>query len=121
MLAAILAVAGTGTATGGSEEAAQMLDGYSWSDSTWKNRLSKLRKWMKICEENGRSPMPATEGDFIAFIGYLSLNVKVGTVSARQYVTDILRYHEDGGFNSDKDEADARVYAVIREEDGSCA
>lgn len=98
--ATVLSKTGTGTATGGAEAAAELLAYYGWSDGTWRNRLSQLRRWMVFCDEDGRCPRPATEGDVLAYIGYLSIEGKVGPRSVRQYVTSISRYHEDGGFES---------------------
>lgn len=77
-----------------------MLAEYSWTESTRKNLVSQLRKWLMFCEDEGRSALPASEGDVLAFIGYLSLEGRVGPRSARQYVTSVSRYHEDAGYMS---------------------
>lgn len=56
--------------TGGGEAAAQLLMSYGYSQSTWSNRVSPLRKWLAFCDEEGRVPLPANEGDVLAYIGY---------------------------------------------------
>lgn len=61
---------------------------------------NQLLKWLVFCDEEGRQSLPAEEGDLLAFIGYLSLEGRVGPQSARQYVTSVSRYHEDSDFQS---------------------
>lgn len=85
---------------GGAEAAADMLAEYGWSERTWKNRSSQLRKWIAFCDDEGRKALPAEEGDVLAFIGYLSLEGRVGPASAPQYVSAVSRYHEDFGYPS---------------------
>lgn len=97
MKATVLAKAGVNTTTGGAEAAADLLAGHGWSDGTWTNRLSQIRRWLAFCDEDERTAR--TEGDILAYIGYLSLDGKGGPVSARQYFTAVSRYHEDGGSN----------------------
>ena len=53
-----------------------------------------------FCDEEGREPLPASEGDVLAYVGYLSLEGRVGPSSARQYVSAVSRYHVDAGYNS---------------------
>lgn len=98
--ATVLARAGAGAATGGAEAAADLVAGSGWSEGTWKNRLSQVRRWLAFCDEDDRTARPASEGDVLAYIGYLSLDGRVGPVSARHYVSAVSRYHEDGGFES---------------------
>lgn len=75
-----------------------MLILYGWSEVKLTNRLNQVRRWLVFCEEDGTTAIPATEGDVLAYIGHLSLEGKVGLVSARHYVTAVSKYHEDGGF-----------------------
>lgn len=60
--------------------------------------MTQLRKWLLFCDGEGRSPLPASEGDVLAYIGYLSLDGRVGPRSAHQYVTTVSRCHEDAGY-----------------------
>lgn len=53
-----------------------------------------------FCNEEGRSVLPAGEGDVLAFIGYLSLEGRVGPTLAGQYLSAISRYHENAGYES---------------------
>lgn len=85
---------------GSGEEAARLLSEFGWTAGTWKNRTSQLRKWLAFCDEEGRQSLPAEEGDVVAYVGYLSLEGRVSSRSARQYITTISRYHEDAGFPS---------------------
>lgn len=89
----VLHRAGAGQVTGGAEEAARLLQDYGWSSGTWTNRSSQLSRWLAFCDEEDRCPLPATEGDVLAYIGYLSLEGRVGATSLPQYVTAISRYH----------------------------
>lgn len=72
---AVLARAGYDTPTGGFVEAARLLWCYGWSDSTWINRSSQVRKWLTFADEDDRYPLPATEGDVLVELGFLSLRV----------------------------------------------
>lgn len=53
-----------------------------------------------FCDKEGGSSLPADKGNMLAFIGYLSLEGRVGPRSAPQYVSAIWRYHEDSEFKS---------------------
>lgn len=77
-----------------------MLAEFGWAESTWANRLAQVRKWLTFCDEDGRDPLPAEEGDVLAFIGYLALEGRVGPQSVRQYVSAVSRYHVNHGFAS---------------------
>lgn len=89
----VLSRAGPGLATGGAEEAARLLRDYGWADCTWSNRTSQISKWLRFCDEDDRCPLPATEGDVLAYIGYLSLENRVGGTSLPQYISAVSRYH----------------------------
>lgn len=73
---------------------------FGCSDRTWKNRLSQVRRCLAFFDEDGRTERPASDGEVIAYIWYLYLELKVCLMSARHYVTAVSRYHEDGGFES---------------------
>ncbi|PXF43355.1 hypothetical protein BWQ96_06918 [Gracilariopsis chorda] len=88
------------TGTGAKERAAELLAEYGWTDEKWKNRVSQLHKWLFFFDEEGRPALPAGEGEFMAYVGYLSLEGRVWPTSARHYVTTVSRYHEDAGYDS---------------------
>ena len=92
--ATVLSRTGNRTATGGGEEAARILSDFGWASTTWNNRSSQLAKWLRFCDEDDRTPLPASEGDILAYIGYLSLEGRIGATSAPQYISAISRYHE---------------------------
>ena len=46
----------------GGVAAENLLADYGWKDSTWRNRVSQLRKWLLFCDEEGRNALPAGEG-----------------------------------------------------------
>lgn len=94
----VLYLAWSLTTTGGAEAAEDLLAGYGWSYSTSVNSLSQIRKWWAFCDERGQSESLAGEGDFIRYIGYLSMEGKVGPKSDRQFFSAVSRYHEYGGF-----------------------
>lgn len=96
---AVLALTGP-SVTGGAEEAADLLAERGWSKRTWSNQVSQVRKWLTFCEEEGRNPLPADEGDVLAYIGYLSLEGRVSAQSAPQYVSAVSRYHINHHFAS---------------------
>lgn len=66
---------------------------YGYSENTWTNRVSQIRKWLAFCDEEGRVSLPATEGDVLAYTGYLSLHGRVSARSAPQYVSAVSQYH----------------------------
>ena len=86
--------------TPGGAAAADLLLAYGSAESTWKNRICQLRKWLLFCDEEGRLPLPATEGDILAYIGYLAAEGRVGPSSAKQYLPVISRLHRDAGILS---------------------
>lgn len=89
-----------GMRTKGAERAASMLADYGWADRTWENRVSQLRKWVTFCDDEGRQMLPASEGDVLSYIGWLSIEGRVGSASAPQYVSAVSRFHEDAGYPS---------------------
>lgn len=93
MMMTVLGKTGRNTETGGGEAAAQMLAGYGWADKTWSTRSSQVQKWLRFCDEDDRDPLPAEEGDVLAYIGFLSLEGRVGGTSLPQYVSAVSRYH----------------------------
>ena len=90
----MLARAGYETPTGGSAEVARLISSYGWADTTWRNRSSQLRKWLRFCDEDDRCPLPATDGDVLAYIGFLSLEGRISSVSLPHYLTAVSKYHE---------------------------
>lgn len=86
--------------TRGSVEVAELLVEYRWAGGTWRHRASQLGRWLAYCDEEGRTPLPAEEGDVLAYNVYLSLEGRVGPSSACQYFSAISRYHEDAGYSS---------------------
>ena len=63
---------------GGAQAAADLLVDFGWTDRTWGNRISQIKKWFTFCEEDERPKLDATEGDVLAYIGYLHLEGRVG-------------------------------------------
>lgn len=90
---AVLSRAGAASPTGGAAEAARLLSDYGWSDSTWRNRTSQVLKWLVFCDEDERCPLPATEGDVLAYFGFLSLENRISSISLPRYLTSVSRYH----------------------------
>lgn len=82
------------TNTGGGEEAAWLLSELGWSDKTWDTRTSQVAKWLRFCDEDMRNPLPAEEGDVLAYIGFLSIEGRVSDDSLPQYISAVSRYHE---------------------------
>lgn len=78
---------------GSGAETARIPADCGWKDTTCTNRTSHLRKWLSLCEEEGRRSLPAEEGDVLAYMRYLSLEGQVGPRYAQQYVTMVCRYH----------------------------
>ena len=91
---AVLSRCGDDGATGGAQVAADLLADFGWTAGTWLNRSSQIKKWFGFCEEDGRPKLGASEGNVLAYIGYLHLEGRVGPTSIAQYVTAISRYHE---------------------------
>lgn len=84
----------------GGAESAVLLSELGWTESTWKNRTSQIRKWLTFCYEEGRQEILAEEGDVLSYMGYIYLEVRVGPKSARKYVTAMSRYKEDAEYDS---------------------
>lgn len=91
---AVLAQAGFTTNTGGAEAAAMLLAEFGWAQSTWSTRASQVAKWLRFCDEDMRPSLPATEGDVLSYIGFLSIEGKVSPESLPQYLSAVSRYHE---------------------------
>lgn len=53
-----------------------------------------MAKWMRFCDEDMRIPLPAEEGDVLAYVGYLAIEGKVSPESLPQYLSAVSRYHE---------------------------
>lgn len=85
-MATVLSRTGPGRPTSGEEEAARLLKDYGWSESKWKNLSSQLVKLLRFCDEDDRCPLPANEGDVLAFVGYLSLKNLINGHSLPQYI-----------------------------------
>jgi integrase len=64
------------------------------------SRASQWSRWELFCEEDGRAPFPATEGDVLAYIGYLKMEQRIAASSLPQYLSSISRYHELAGLPS---------------------
>lgn len=64
--------------TAGASMAAELVAEYAWSDRTTSSRNSQWRCWAALCDAEGRSVLPATEANFVAYIGWLA-NVSVRT------------------------------------------
>lgn len=85
-------MAGSNTETGDAAAAAQFLSAYGWAETTWQHRGSQITKWLRFCDEYDRRPLAATEGDVLAFIGFLYLEGRVSGVSLPLYVRDVACY-----------------------------
>lgn len=88
-----MARSGTSAVTRVVEASANLVGGFGGSESTWTNCLSQIGTVFASFDEDDREARPASESDVIAYIGYLSLNGKMGPVSALEYVTEVSRYH----------------------------
>jgi integrase len=88
------------SATGAASVAAELLSVHCWGERTWITRASQWRKWETFCEEDGRSSFPATEGDVLAYVGYLKMEQSIAASSLPQYLSAISRYHELAGLPS---------------------
>lgn len=53
-----------------------------------------MAKWLRFCDEDMRTPLPAHEGDVLAYIGFLSLEGRISDDSLPQYISAVSRYHE---------------------------
>lgn len=53
-----------------------------------------MAKWLRFCDEDMRNPLPADEGDVLAYIGFLSIEGRVSEESLPQYLSAVSRYHE---------------------------
>lgn len=78
---------------------AKLVTQFPWSDGTESSRQSQWKAWIEFCSEDGRQPLPATEGHFVAFIGWLKLSRErgtrsVGSSSLPQYLSAVRRMHE---------------------------
>lgn len=91
--ATLIADAGYGHATGGAEEAARLLADRGWSETAWSNRTPQIIKCLTFCDEDGRCPLPEDEGDILAYIGYLSVENRIGASSLPQFISAVSRYH----------------------------
>jgi integrase len=80
--------------------AEDLLYQHCWSGNTWATRSSQWRKWVGFCEQYERSIFPASEGDVLAYIVFLSLEGRVSAVSLPQYLSAVSRYHELAGVES---------------------
>jgi integrase len=80
--------------------AADLLSQQCWSGNTWATRSSQWRKWEGFCEQDERSIFPASEGDVLAYIGFLRLEGSVSAASLPQYLSAVSRYHELAGVAS---------------------
>jgi integrase len=80
--------------------AADLLSRHCWSGNTWATRSSQWRKWVGFCEQDDRNAFPATEGDVLAFVGFLKLEGKISSASLPQYLSAVSRYHELAGVPS---------------------
>jgi hypothetical protein len=67
------------SATRGASIAADLLVHHCWSTNTCDTRSSQWRKWERFCEHDDLSVFPASEGDVLAYVGFLRLE---GSVSA---------------------------------------
>ena len=93
MRVAVLRLTGHNFATGGGEEAETLLANFIWSDNTFLSRNSQLKKWAQFCDEDMRSIIMATEGDILAYIGYLSMEGRISDTSLPQYISAVRRFH----------------------------
>ena len=57
-------------------------------------RASQVAKWLRFCDEDMRTPLPASEHDVLAYVGYLSLEGKISAESLPQYLSGVSQYHE---------------------------
>lgn len=72
--------------------------GFGWSEGTWTIRLSQILKWLGFCNENDWAARLDSEGDVISYVGYFSIDGKLGPVSVRHDARKVSRYHKDCGF-----------------------
>lgn len=90
------AVAG---ASASAQHSAELVTQFAWSERTESSRQSQWKAWVEFCTEDGRQPLPVTEGHLVAFIGWLKLSRErgtrgVGVNSLPQYLSAVRRMHE---------------------------
>ena len=56
----------------------QILESYGWSSWTTRTINSQWRVWQEFCIDDNRQPLPVTEAHFVAFIGWLYEERRVG-------------------------------------------
>lgn len=71
-----------------------MLSELGWVETIWSSRELQLSKWLHFCDEDLRSALPASTGDVLAYVGYLSIEGRISPASLPQYISAISRYHE---------------------------
>jgi integrase len=96
---AVLARTGA-NATGGAGVVADLLSRHCWSDNTWATRSSQWRKWVGFCGQDDRNVFPASEGDVLAYVGFLKMEGSVSAASLPQYLSAVSRCHELAGVAS---------------------
>jgi hypothetical protein len=97
--AGVTAFAGT-SPSGSGAAAGRLVEEHLWKPSTRKNRHLQWERWLVFCDEDGRSPMPATSRDVVAYIGWLCLHGRVSAASWPQYVAAISMFHVLAGYPS---------------------
>lgn len=85
ILTAVLSRTGEGP-TGISQAAVDFLVSHGWEAETSVTRSTQLKKWLVFCDAEGRTPLPASEGDVLDYLGYMILEGRVVPTSVRQYV-----------------------------------
>lgn len=98
---ATVAASRVGAITNNSEaarNAANLLSDYAWSEMNTASRSSQWRCWLEFCAASHLSPIPATEGHFLAFVGWLKAERdagrrKVGYKSLPQYFPAVRQVH----------------------------
>ena len=82
--------------TPGALSASRLLAGRR-ADSTVKARESKWRSWLAFCREESRCPLPASESDVLAYIGYLNLKRTLKAQPLSGYLSEINVRHLENG------------------------
>lgn len=90
----MLSQAGFITNNGGAEEAVRLLSEFGWAELSWTTCASQIAKWLPFCDEDISLPLPATEGEVMAYSSFLALEGQVAPQSLRQYISAVSRYHE---------------------------
>ena len=88
---AVLSKTGVDGGTESAEGAAELLLAHRWKPHTWANRSRQIKKWLVFRAEDGRDPLPAGEGDVLAYLGYLYLEGRVGATSC-SIITEVIIY-----------------------------